>query len=69
MRKFCLVKSLIFKTVCKGPVRGLYGNREFNLSLWSMIYLALKSRFNAIVSFRNGILVSLASKSRTRTER
>ena len=35
---------------------------------WSMIYLALKFKFNAIVSFSNRALISIASKSWTRIE-
>ncbi len=49
-------------------VRGLYGNREFHVPFWSMIYLAWKFEFTTIVSFRNRILISIASKSRTRME-
>ena len=45
MRKFCLVKSHIFKTeqLEKMPVKGLYENREFHGPFWSMIYVNLKS--------------------------
>ena len=55
MRAFCLVKSLIFKTpkISKMPVKGLYGNQEFNASFWPMIFMALQFTFNAIVSFRS----------------
>ena len=51
MRKFCLVKSLIFKTekIRKMPVKGLYGNRGFHVLFRSMIYFALKFKFNTIV--------------------
>ena len=37
----------------KKSVIGLHGNQEFHIPLCTMIYLALKSKFNAIVSFRN----------------
>ena len=37
----------------KMRVKSLYGNREFHVSFWSMIYLALKFKFNAIVNVRN----------------
>ena len=40
-------------TTRKMPVRGLYGNREFHVSFWSMIYSALTCKVNTIVSFRN----------------
>ena len=52
MRKFCSVKSFIFKAQKfeKMFVRDFYGNREFHVSFWSMIYLTLKFGFNAIVT-------------------
>ena len=37
----------------KMPVRELYGNREFYVPCWSMIYLTFKFRFNAIITVRN----------------
>ena len=46
----------------KMPVRVLYGNREFHVPFWSMIYLALKFDLNANVSFRNSVLILIASK-------
>ena len=35
---------------------------------WSIIYVTLKFKFNAIVSFRNKILIQIACKSWTRME-
>ena len=43
MRKFCLVKSISLRNNNNQMlVRGLYGNREFHIPFWSMIYVALK---------------------------
>ena len=44
MRKFCLVKSLIFKTpkINKMSVRGLYGNPKLHVPFRSIIYEAMK---------------------------
>ena len=36
--------------------RGFYENSDFYVSFWSMIYLALNLKFDAIVSFRNEFL-------------
>ena len=59
---FVLVKSQIFKTQNqKNTCKGFYGNQEFHVPFWAMIYSAFKLRFNAIVSFRYRI--SIARKS------
>ena len=36
------IKHLRDPIIRRGSLRGLYGNREFNIPLWSMIYKALK---------------------------
>ena len=36
------IKHLQEPTIIKMRVRGLYGNREFHILFWSMIYVALK---------------------------
>ena len=44
MRKFCLVNhTSLGRNYSKMPVRDLFGNREFHVPLWSMIYVALKN--------------------------
>ena len=40
------------RTIKKVSKRGLYGNREFQVPFWSLIYEALEFEFNVIVSFR-----------------
>ena len=63
MRKFCLVKSLIFEIQnLENACKVLFGNQEFHVPFWSMIYLAMKFEFLLDVSFRNSILISIASK-------
>ena len=43
MRNFCVVTSHItHPTIRQMPARGLYGNREFHVPFWSMIYEVLK---------------------------
>ena len=39
--------------IMKMPVWGLYGKQGFHGLFWSMIYLSLKFKFNAIAIFRN----------------
>ena len=45
-----------------GWVQGFYG-REFHVRLQSTMYLPLEDKFYTIVIFRNGIYLSVASKS------
>ena len=49
--------------------RSVNGNREFLVPVWSMICLAFEFEFNAVVSFKNRILISIANKILTRMER
>ena len=52
--EFCFVKSLNFEIKNREMlVRGLYGNREFHVPFWSMIYLASRIKFNVIINLRN----------------
>ena len=39
---FGKIKHLKDPTTIKMLVRGLYGNREFHIPFWSMIYVSLK---------------------------
>ena len=64
---FFKIAQVYDPNIRKMPERGLYGNREFHIPFWSMIYLALTFKFNAIVSFKK-ISILIASKSWTRTE-
>ena len=50
-------------------VRSKSGNRKFHVKFWSMFFLALKFKLNAVANFRNRILFSIASKSWSRMER
>ena len=42
--------------------------RGIHLPFWTMIYLALKRKFNTIVSFRNRIQISIGRRSWKRIE-
>ena len=52
----------------KKTIGSLYGNQTLHVLFWSMVYLPLKFEINVTVNFRNGIVISIASKSWTRLE-
>ena len=51
--KVLFVKITRDPKIRKTSVRCLYENQEFHFPFWSIIYLTLKSKFNAMVCFRN----------------
>ena len=63
-----LLKSLIFETQETSKMPFVWES-AFHVPFWSMIYLELKFKFSATVSFRSRISISIASKSWTRKDR
>ena len=61
---FCKITHLYDPKIRKMPVRSLHGNRQFHVSFWSMIYVALKCTLS--VSEMNSF--SVVSKQWTRME-
>ena len=51
------------------PMQGFAWEQKSYGPPWSMIYVPVKFQFNVLVSFRNGFLISKASKTLARMER